>query len=378
MHLNYTTICLLKFDRFWWDLACYHSFRDELSVTAWELYWCKIMRVRGSLMVLHLALSLCTKLHQKVSKVCARRLPKLRSFPENGCMLPCAFKHIYSHICCHCLVSHTFSLDSGTRQETLLCRSRNSWNCWSLMTNLSASLRADSPAFSPSIRRHWNTCTQQWWVWGWVYYMCHGTSMHWHALCFLCGYLPADWVELDDLLRHVFVDVEGVDDRVDFEGHFILLAPAADLVQIIEVALPALSSADQLVGCFVKTVARDGQDVQIVTWDRQRESLILNVLHNICTGAKWRRTIFSSSSSPSWYLFGSLPYFWNHFSLIMLPLLTMLTLGSWRSTLQYSTNFPRNSPLSCKKGSPPEKLIFSIPNKQMDKINQGQARVLTP
>lgn len=51
----------------------------------------------------------------------------------------------------------TFSLDSGTRQETLLCLSRNSWNCCSLMTNLSASLRASSPAFSPSISRHWNT-----------------------------------------------------------------------------------------------------------------------------------------------------------------------------------------------------------------------------
>lgn len=52
---------------------------------------------------------------------------------------------------------HTFSLDSGTRQATLLCLSRKSWNCRSLMTNLSASLRASSPAFSPSISKHWNT-----------------------------------------------------------------------------------------------------------------------------------------------------------------------------------------------------------------------------
>lgn len=32
----------------------------------------------------------------------------------------------------------------------------------------------------------------------------------WHAL-FFYHYLPADWVELDDVLCHVFVDVEGVD-----------------------------------------------------------------------------------------------------------------------------------------------------------------------
>ena len=48
----------------------------------------------------------------------------------------------------------------------------------------------------------------------------------------------------------------------------------------------------------------------------------------------------------------------------MLPLLTILTLGSFRSCLQYWTNFPRKSPLSCRKGSPPEKLIFSMPNEQ--------------
>lgn len=78
------------------------------------------------------------------------------------------------------------------------------------------------------------------------------------------SYLPADWVKLHDVLRHVFVNVEGVDDRVDFECHFILLAPVANLVEVVEVALPALSSANQLVSFFIKTVARDGQDIQIV------------------------------------------------------------------------------------------------------------------
>lgn len=81
----------------------------------------------------------------------------------------------------------------------------------------------------------------------------------------LIPYLPADRVELGDVLRHVLVHVKRVDDRVDFERHFVLLAPLANLVEVVQVALPALSSADQLVGSFVKTVARDGQDVQVGT-----------------------------------------------------------------------------------------------------------------
>ncbi|TNN80210.1 hypothetical protein EYF80_009535 [Liparis tanakae] len=73
----------------------------------------------------------------------------------------------------------------------------------------------------------------------------------------------ADRVELEDVLRHVFVHVEGVDDRVDFERHFVLLAPVADLVEVVNVALLSLSSANQLVGGFIKTVTGDGKDVQI-------------------------------------------------------------------------------------------------------------------
>uniref|UniRef100_A0A0E9XVV3 Uncharacterized protein n=1 Tax=Anguilla anguilla TaxID=7936 RepID=A0A0E9XVV3_ANGAN len=56
------------------------------------------------------------------------------------------------------------------------------------------------------------------------------------------------------------------------------------------------------------------------------------------------------------------PYFRNQLSRIRLPLLTILTLGSWRSCLQNCTSFPTKSPFSCKKGSPPEKFIFSIPD----------------
>lgn len=80
-----------------------------------------------------------------------------------------------------------------------------------------------------------------------------------------CAHLPADRVQRFDVLLHVLVQVEGVDHRVDFERHFVLRAPAADLVKVLDVALLPLSSADQLIGVFTETVAGDGQDVQIVT-----------------------------------------------------------------------------------------------------------------
>lgn len=78
-------------------------------------------------------------------------------------------------------------------------------------------------------------------------------------------HLPADRVKLGDVLCHVFVHVKSVDDGVDFECHFVLLAPVANLVKVVQVALPALSSANQLVGGFIETVTRDCQNVQIVT-----------------------------------------------------------------------------------------------------------------
>lgn len=78
-------------------------------------------------------------------------------------------------------------------------------------------------------------------------------------------YLPADWIKLGDVLAHVLVHIECVDDRVYFERNFVLLAPVTDLVKVVQVALPALSSANQLVGFFIKTVTRNCQNVQIVT-----------------------------------------------------------------------------------------------------------------
>lgn len=81
----------------------------------------------------------------------------------------------------------------------------------------------------------------------------------------LYPHLPTNWVKLGDVLLHVLVHVECVDDRVDFESHFVLLAPVADLVKVFHMALSALSSADQLVGRFIKTVTRDRQNVQIFT-----------------------------------------------------------------------------------------------------------------
>lgn len=55
------------------------------------------------------------------------------------------------------LLYTTFWFDSGTKQDTSLWRSKKSSNSSSLMMNRSASLRASSPEFSPSIRRHWKT-----------------------------------------------------------------------------------------------------------------------------------------------------------------------------------------------------------------------------
>lgn len=59
------------------------------------------------------------------------------------------------------------------------------------------------------------------------------------------------------MLCHIFIDVEGVDDRVDLEPHFVLLAPVVGLVEAVEMAPLALSPANQLVGVFIKTVTRD-------------------------------------------------------------------------------------------------------------------------
>lgn len=95
-------------------------------------------------------------------------------------------------------------------------------------------------------------------------YACQGDVVQTCRTLPLRSYLPADWAELGDALSHVLVHVEGVDDRVELERHLVLLAPVADLVEVVEVALPALSPADQLVCRFVETVTRDGQDVQMV------------------------------------------------------------------------------------------------------------------
>lgn len=129
------------------------------------------------------------------------------------------------------------------------------------MTNLSASLRAASPAFSPSISKHWNTWKHK----APVARTKRGAPGASGGRGDVRSHLPAHRVQLGDVLRHVLVHVEGVDDGVDLESHLILLAPAADFVEVLQVALPALSSANQLVGGLVEAVARDGQDVQILT-----------------------------------------------------------------------------------------------------------------
>ena len=57
--------------------------------------------------------------------------------------------------------SFIFSLLSGTKISftilLFLCLSMKPWNSWFEMINLSAFRMASSPAFSPSMRRHWKT-----------------------------------------------------------------------------------------------------------------------------------------------------------------------------------------------------------------------------
>jgi hypothetical protein len=75
--------------------------------------------------------------------------------------------------------------------------------------------------------------------------------------------LPAYSVEFCDVFSHVFIHIEGVDHRVDFERHFVLPAPVTDLEEVVQVALPALGSAKSLVGVPVKAVTGNGQNVLV-------------------------------------------------------------------------------------------------------------------
>lgn len=79
-------------------------------------------------------------------------------------------------------------------------------------------------------------------------------------------YLPPHRVQLADVLGHILVDVVGVDHRVEFESHLVVLAPAPDFEQVVEVALLTLGTADGLVGVLVETVTGDSQDVQVLSF----------------------------------------------------------------------------------------------------------------
>lgn len=78
------------------------------------------------------------------------------------------------------------------------------------------------------------------------------------------AHLPADGVQLLNVLPHVLVHVEAVDDGVDLEGHAVVPAPPLQLPQVLHVVDLALATADQDVDVFVEAVAGDGQDVQVL------------------------------------------------------------------------------------------------------------------
>ncbi|PWA22573.1 hypothetical protein CCH79_00015152 [Gambusia affinis] len=55
-----------------------------------------------------------------------------------------------------------------------------------------------------------------------------------------------DRIELVDLFSHVFVNVKGVDNRVDLERHFVLLTPAADLEEVLDLTLVGVVTSKPL------------------------------------------------------------------------------------------------------------------------------------
>ena len=88
-------------------------------------------------------------------------------------------------------------------------------------------------------------------------------------------YLPADGIELFDVAVHVFVDVVSINDWIDFEGDAVVPAPAPDSLQTGQVLISVLTftfagaTANQLVGLWLETVTRNGQNVQIFSYDRR-------------------------------------------------------------------------------------------------------------
>jgi hypothetical protein len=77
-----------------------------------------------------------------------------------------------------------------------------------------------------------------------------------------------------DLTVHVLVDIMNINDGIDFEGDSIIPTPASHPFQTFQVfasfvtglnfvAIPV--TANQMIGLGLKTVARNGQNVEIFT-----------------------------------------------------------------------------------------------------------------
>lgn len=70
-------------------------------------------------------------------------------------------------------------------------------------------------------------------------------------------YLPPHRIKFRDALSHVFMNIVGVNDGVDFESHSVLSAPVPHFAQVVYVAFFALGSTDCLVGFLIKAVTGD-------------------------------------------------------------------------------------------------------------------------
>lgn len=81
-----------------------------------------------------------------------------------------------------------------------------------------------------------------------------------------CTCLPADGVQRSDLVPHVLVHVETIDDGIDLEGHFVVPTPAPQFLEILHVVELALTPADKDIDLLVEAITGDGKYIQIFTW----------------------------------------------------------------------------------------------------------------
>ena len=80
--------------------------------------------------------------------------------------------------------------------------------------------------------------------------------------------LPASWGQGRDVLIHVLHPVQMAHDRVQLELDVVLVAPASDSVQLLDVA--ASASSDLPICLFVEGIAGNRQDVDVPTMSLEK------------------------------------------------------------------------------------------------------------